>query len=238
MYCIVVDIDECAEGTHRCHRYALCTNKDGGHVCQCQEGFTGNGTSCEGGCPAVAYLPMVSVLNQCLTCSDVNECGRDSEICHKKSDCLNVPGSYDCICGDGYSGDGRVNCSGRLPRNVVVALQTYVQCVVLCVFIHTDVDECELNHDNCHDNASCTNAVGGFNCSCMDGYRGDGLECHGMSLPNSAVRYCCIVDTLISLSVCISACPSMCPPACICLSIWPVFQSSCLSVFVSFVCFS
>ncbi len=44
------DIDECAEGIDDCHRRsnATCDNVDGSFVCTCRDGFTGNGTSCEG----------------------------------------------------------------------------------------------------------------------------------------------------------------------------------------------
>ena len=45
---------------------------------------------------------------------------------------------------------------------------------------HTDVNECEdggLNH--CHENTSCTNTEGSFNCDCNDGYSGSGTECTG-----------------------------------------------------------
>ena len=43
---------------------------------------------------------------------------------------------------------------------------------------HSDVDECDLqNVSVCDENAECTNAVGGFNCSCSTGYSGDGLTC-------------------------------------------------------------
>ena len=46
----------------------------------------------------------------------------------------------------------------------------------------TDVGECG-NHslNNCSDYARCENTDGGFNCTCQDGYVGDGISCAGQS---------------------------------------------------------
>ena len=43
----------------------------------------------------------------------------------------------------------------------------------------TDVDECLEGKDECHDNATCTNTVGAYNCTCKFGFEGDGLNCTG-----------------------------------------------------------
>ena len=48
----------------------------------------------------------------------------------------------------------------------------------LLFFLLTDVDECK-NADVCEDNAQCTNTEGSYNCSCKDGYRGNGVNCSG-----------------------------------------------------------
>ena len=46
-----------------------------------------------------------------------------------------------------------------------------------------DVDECLLQTHTCSDWAFCTNTVGGYNCSCLPGYSGDGANCTGMFSP-------------------------------------------------------
>ena len=45
----------------------------------------------------------------------------------------------------------------------------------------TDVDECATNNGGCSSDASCSNSVGSFACSCLLGYNGDGFACTGKS---------------------------------------------------------
>ena len=41
-----------------------------------------------------------------------------------------------------------------------------------------DIDECLESLDNCDmDLANCTNTIGSFNCTCIDGFTGDGVNC-------------------------------------------------------------
>ena len=42
----ILDIDECALGTHNCHYDATCKNNVGSFECQCNDGWEGNGVSC------------------------------------------------------------------------------------------------------------------------------------------------------------------------------------------------
>lgn len=41
------DVDECA-GANLCDVRAVCSNTEGSYTCQCEEGYSGNGTHCEG----------------------------------------------------------------------------------------------------------------------------------------------------------------------------------------------
>ena len=43
---------------------------------------------------------------------DIDECSESSSNCTSDSTCVNTQGSYDCICPEGYSGDGRQDGSG------------------------------------------------------------------------------------------------------------------------------
>ena len=43
-----------------------------------------------------------------------------------------------------------------------------------------DENECENGAHNCSMNAQCINTFGLFNCTCLQGYSGDGVQCSGM----------------------------------------------------------
>ena len=45
---------------------------------------------------------------------DINECTKSPSLCHQNANCTNTDGSYSCLCLTGYSGDGRVDCSGTV----------------------------------------------------------------------------------------------------------------------------
>ena len=45
---IILDIDECKEGSDNCHKYATCTNTIGSFTCKCNVGFEGDGVYCKG----------------------------------------------------------------------------------------------------------------------------------------------------------------------------------------------
>jgi len=41
-----------------------------------------------------------------------------------------------------------------------------------------DINECEINNGGCSEQATCKNIEGGFECTCKDGYSGDGISCN------------------------------------------------------------
>jgi hypothetical protein len=43
-----------------------------------------------------------------------------------------------------------------------------------------EINECDGEND-CHDNATCINTIGSYNCSCNDGFEGNGTLCQGRS---------------------------------------------------------
>ena len=64
--------------------------------------------------------------------SDINECTTENGGCHRFAACINTPGSFRCICDEGFSGDG-YECE--------------------------DVDECLLDPGLC-ENGKCFNSNG------------------------------------------------------------------------------
>ncbi|KTG37591.1 hypothetical protein cypCar_00011224 [Cyprinus carpio] len=84
-----------------------------------------------------------------LTCSDIDEC--EENVCPKKeTQCVNNPGSFDCICKVGYTLNG-------------------TECI--------DLDECESGVNNCSKFAQCVNTIGSHLCSCLNGFTGNGKNC-------------------------------------------------------------
>ena len=71
----------------------------------------------------------------------------DNSACHQHAECIEP----NCVCKVGYTGDGKVECK--------------------------DINECDLNKNQCHSLATCTNTNGSFECSCVIGYTGNGVEC-------------------------------------------------------------
>ena len=49
----------------------------------------------------------------------------------------------------------------------------------LLIVCNVDVDECITGNHDCDVNADCTNTVGGHNCTCREGFGGDGRSCTG-----------------------------------------------------------
>ena len=42
-----------------------------------------------------------------------------------------------------------------------------------------DINECELDMHTCNSNANCTDTEGSFNCTCGEGFEGNGFNCTG-----------------------------------------------------------
>ena len=47
------------------------------------------------------------------------------------------------------------------------------------IVCNLDVDECITGNHDCDVNANCINTVGGHNCTCKEGFVGDGRSCSG-----------------------------------------------------------
>ena len=46
------------------------------------------------------------------TSLDIDECSANSHSCDANAICNNTPGSYNCMCKPGYTGDGK-SCAGK-----------------------------------------------------------------------------------------------------------------------------
>ena len=48
LFPLLVDIDECMTSMELCDPNANCTNTPGSYTCACNQGYSGNGTTCDG----------------------------------------------------------------------------------------------------------------------------------------------------------------------------------------------
>jgi len=53
----------------------------------------------------------------------VDECRAVVPVCHEHAHCDNLPGSYRCICKDGYYGDG-AHCQGMMMMMMMMMMLT------------------------------------------------------------------------------------------------------------------
>nr|KAG5696567.1 hypothetical protein BaRGS_030435 [Batillaria attramentaria] len=89
---------ECRDGEvittpRTCSDNSECINRAGELVCECKEGFKGDGNMPDG-CK-----------------EDINECAINTALCSSdKQRCENTEGSYRCVCRDGYRMDANNNC--------------------------------------------------------------------------------------------------------------------------------
>ena len=63
----------------------------------------------------------------------------------------------------------------------------------------TDINECELEAYPCSSNANCTDTEGSFNCTCREGFEGDGFNCTGkFYFCTQALCTCLITNSFVA----------------------------------------
>ena len=110
------DNNECNnEEDNNCHQNAICINTNGSFTCQCQNGYTGNGITCNDKWQYNAWLSnstyifsLFTIVNSQLKCTlffiDINECLMEDIQCDSDTVCVNKNENYSCerkrFCGD------------------------------------------------------------------------------------------------------------------------------------------
>lgn len=102
---------------------------------------------------------------------DIDECENGNADCADNSTCTNTPGSYDCVCRPGFSGNG-FTCEGSFVATVHEICTT-----LFPLLLSLDIDECL--EARCPENSTCTNTKGSFVCTCNTGFSRDGEFCLG-----------------------------------------------------------
>ena len=153
------DYNECTENKNICVGATTCVNTLGSYYCQCSLGFVYD-----------------NEINDGRTCKNLNECKVNADKCSEHQKCIDTMGTYECVCDAGYMSDGLSGCR--------------------------DSNECLMNSHSCDENAECTDKVfkwyfnlvlpnhsfettfepskdndGSYQCTCTNGFQGDGFEC-------------------------------------------------------------
>ena len=141
-------------------------------------------------------LPAFVDQNECAT--GMHQCSCDASLFGTTCDvtCVNVEGSYDCVCAVGYTLDiSGVTCISKKTSIGIRLRMTENSCHNSSIPSSTwrvaypfpDLDECISGTDVCTCNGlpgcttTCTDSVGGYICGCSAGFKvdTDGLTCIG-----------------------------------------------------------
>lgn len=63
------DVNECSADSSPCDKNAGCTNTEGSYSCTCKEGYTGDGSTCEGNLEREVILRALSQATTQMKCS-------------------------------------------------------------------------------------------------------------------------------------------------------------------------
>ena len=162
------DINECATNAHDCAPVGGdCDNTLGGFTCSCLSGYSGDGKTCNAD-KTVSFLPPD---NGALSAeNDGGPVHNGNTIAHGTTVTFAAaPNSgwqlsiWTGHCA-GTTGD---SCAVEADMNVSVGVA------------FSDINECATNaHDCAPVGGDCDNTLGGFTCSCLSGYSGDGKTCN------------------------------------------------------------
>ncbi|XP_051500539.1 uncharacterized protein LOC127409770 isoform X3 [Myxocyprinus asiaticus] len=233
--CRPTDVDECLVSSSLCGPNSTCRNIMGGYSCSCLDGFTATNSnltiSINNTCRDVdecVEIPNVcgpnSICNNtignyncsCMSgynvtdpnlpinssnqCRGDNECLNSSLVCGPNADCYNFSGNYTCSCWSGYN---------------VAKMNETISSSNPCR--PTDVDECLVSSSLCGPNSTCRNIMGGYNCSCLDGFTAT-----NSNLTISINNTCRDVDECVEI-------PDVCGPKSICNNTIGNYNCSCMS---------
>ncbi|KAL3985317.1 G2F domain family protein [Acanthocheilonema viteae] len=156
-----IDMNECERGEHKCDRNAICINLDGTFECRCADGYEGDGHLCRrtGGNDEIYEKRPVSGSG----CFDHRECHQWGECVFGKN---GEPGY--CKCRGWYTGDGVHHCG---PPT-----ETEIKQVVIDDPHREQIGQ-TCGGYKCDTNAFCNTSSGHEQCTCQNGYYGNGIIC-------------------------------------------------------------
>ena len=160
------DINECKKNTDNCAAEAdggLCTNTEGGFTCDCADGYSGNGATCDAD-KTVSFLPSA---NGTLSAAGAGVPFQDGDTATHGTTI-----TFSAAPNRGYQVSAWLgDCAGTAASATSCAVTATLDVSAGAAF--KDINECLTNTDNCaaaEDHGRCDNTEGGFTCGCMRGY--------------------------------------------------------------------
>jgi hypothetical protein len=165
-----IEASSCSQVT--CDPPAECRVNNGVAACVCRAGYTDDPS-------------------QPGTCVDVDECADGSDDCDSNANCNNTPGGFECVCKDGFGGNGKLCHSLNDCEGLANTCHTDATCMrgddgVMCScttgfegdgHLCMDIDECEQGTAMCPANSTCQNRRAAYDCTCDPGFEGDRNNC-------------------------------------------------------------
>ncbi|XP_071998608.1 uncharacterized protein [Engystomops pustulosus] len=192
------DINECTRN-NPCSFQSTCINTLGSYICQCRSGWTGQAcTEDVNEClqnPCANGKCVNTVGSYACSCfpgytgaqctEDINECL--SNPCRNGATCNNLVNSFSCSCVPGFTGrfcETNINdCTSTSCGHGGICIDSINAFSCMCppnwggLTCTTDVDECATGRSRCSPDATCTNTLGSYICTCRNGFIGDGFTC-------------------------------------------------------------
>ena len=186
-----IDINECESPTSPCGQGAFCENTIGSFRCKCPSGLSGDPSrgcsptsqaltkKCRSDSQCRSGETCITGTGECVCrrgydvdpltgkCQDVNECLASAKpVCGAFAVCKNLPGSYECECPQGYSGNPFSQCV-KCTGSSCGCQPPYVQVGNQC-----QLAGCASDADCASQKASCVKITGGVSyCACPPGFQ-------------------------------------------------------------------
>lgn len=204
-YFSLADIDECAGGP--CEHGGTCVDLIGGFRCECPPEWRGDVCQLDvNECEAsyAAALPATTLLTTTASAIIASNLSSSAALlaaltsavaasssasgsggggingpCINAHECLNLPGSFSCLCLEGWGGatcaENLDDCVGQCRNGAsCIDLVNDYRCACAPGYTgrdcETDIDECA--NSPCRNGGECVDMVGKFNCICPLGYSG------------------------------------------------------------------
>ena len=151
---------------------------------------------------------------------DDDECA-DPNVCPEKTDCVNLPGGYQCECKANETCqnvnecnlDTWNNCNLTVSYCVDLDVGYYCECNSGYYMVGgqcEDIDECLIYQGQlCDDFAECANTLGSFECKCGEGFFGDGFQCQDVDECSEGLDDCSEFADCLNI---IGSYECVCPP--------------------------